>query len=121
MLGKYFDIGGTYMYYIEGIQDEKYIAWRTLKEYIDQPGIHISEMISKDVLDQAIESGEIREIDPPTFYIITKRDTYSIKKEIKSAGGCWSSSNKFWYFNEEPNINYTYKECLVFPFTGKRL
>jgi hypothetical protein len=64
---------------------------------------------------------KIKPIDPPTFYIITKRDTHSVKGEIKKAGGRWSNNYKFWYFNNRPTLKYTFKECLVFPFTGERL
>ena len=121
MIGKYFSLGEYNMLYVESETNESFITWRAMREFVDQPALHTRHSFEINEFHTMISNGEITEIDPPTFYIITKRDTFSVKEEIKRAGGMWSMFEKFWYFNQKPDLEYTYKECLVFPFTGERL
>ncbi|APC39654.1 hypothetical protein [Clostridium estertheticum] len=126
MIGKYFFIKGEEdnifynLYYVESLEDEKYNVWLTGNKYTDQPGMCMRERIPEDKFLERVENKEILEIEPPTLFIVTKRNTYEIKEDLKRAGAQWSMSYKFWWFDEKPE-KYKTKEVLVFPYTGKKI
>lgn len=104
-------------------EDENEVRVRqVMGHYIPGLDLDLPNEFKREEFDQLVENGEISQIDPPTFFIVTTRDTYKIKAELKSAGAKWDSENKFWFFKEEPSKKLCrYKEVLVYPFTGKRI
>lgn len=109
MIGKYFSIDECLMLYVESEENGSYNTWRTLKKFVDQPALHTGHSFEVNEFHTMISTGEVTKIEPPTFFIITKRDTFSVKEEIKRARGEWTMFEKFWYFNEKPELEYSYK------------
>ncbi|MEK4114545.1 hypothetical protein MHH92_30355 [Paenibacillus sp. FSL M7-1414] len=112
----------AYMYFVVSEDENEVRAIRTLNYYTPNAFIDTPVLLKKESFDKLLESGEISRIDPPTFYIVTTRDTYKIKDKLKSAGADWNSVDKFWYFKNEPEKKLCrYKEVFVYPFSGKRI
>ena len=125
MFGKYFRNTNSKsqvmdMYYVEGQEGGEYTLRLTSSSYLAQPGLNLVERYTEEELQDMLQTGQIVEIEPPTFFIVTHRDTFSIKNDLKNAGARWDDFNKFWYFNEKP-AKYKVKEVLVYPYTGKRI
>lgn len=82
--------------------------------------MNLMNIFSVNEWNLMIGNKQIIEIMPPTFFIVTTRNTYDKKEELRRAGGNWSGSHRMWYFYEKPQ-EFTTKEVLLFPFTGQRI
>lgn len=122
MIDYYRQKDSTYMYVVVAEDENEVRARHVLRDYMPNAVIDFPAAFKREEFDQLVDSGELIWIHPPTFYIVTTRNTFKIKDKLKSAGAIWNSIDQFWYFKEEPSKNLCrYKEVYVYPFTGKRI
>lgn len=125
MIGKYFKKShslnsGFDAYYVSSVVDNNaYEVWNFPSYMYNGPALNLKIEIPIDNWNSMIETKEIVEIDPPTMFIVTNRNTFKLKDDIKKAGGRWLSEEKKWYFFDKPN-GFKTKEVLLFPFTGRK-
>lgn len=126
MIGKYYKIlsnENNYfdIYFVTSINDDYYTVWNFSSNTFDENGmLNFRKEFHAKQWNGMIANKEIIEINPPTFFVVTSKNTYEKREEIKKAGGKWSITYKMWYFLEKPN-RFATKEVILFPYTGKRL
>ncbi|WP_236894757.1 hypothetical protein [Clostridium beijerinckii] len=103
------------------INDAEYEVWSFFGDrYYEGEMVNFKNYFSIDQWNSMIANQQIIQIAPPTFFIVTSKNTYQRKEEIKRAGGKWSRTLNKWYFYERPQ-QFTTKEVVLFPYTGKNI